>query len=368
MRYCCIIFLLFSMFSCSEGNSDQSASRTDVAHGDTLTNKYAAAFRIIEKEQYTEIQVVEPSSDSVCFVYGIGEKIPEGITDFGESVDAIAALSATHVGMLKKLKLTDKVLGVSSTDYLCESDKDQEWIEYGELGQADPEMYIEHTPDLIMYSGFKRDIPVLKKLRNAGIESMVNYDWKETHPLGRAEWLKVFGVLFQCEERAFREFEKIEASYVAAVEKTAMLNDVPSVFVGTTYGDVFNVPAGDSYMAKLLEDANVDYQYAATDGTGSLSLSLEEAITKNQSTDYWLNVAASSKSGVRKLNANFTKLKAYQDGAMYTYFDRVNCFWEESAVAPHKVLNDLIAIFHPEVMPSKDYYFYKKIADEQDYE
>ncbi len=363
MRHYFIIFLVLSLFSCSEKTAETSKEQPDISSGDTLVNQYAKAFRIIEKELYTEVQVLEPSNDSVCFVYGIGEKVPEPITDLGPSIQSIAALSSTHVGMLKKLQLADKILGVSSSDYLCGSDEQPDWIQFGELGQADPEIYIKHTPDLIMYSGFKRDIPILKKLRHAGIESMVNYDWKETHPLGRAEWLKVFGVLFQCEKSARREFEAIEESYVTAMKKSAMISDVPSVFVGTIYGDVFNVPAGDSYMSKLLKDANAEYVYKDTKGTGSLSLTLEEAITENQTTDYWLNVAASSKKAVRQLNTNFTQLKSYQDNTIYTYLDRVNCFWEESAVAPHKVLKDLIRIFHPEVMESKDYYFYEKVAD-----
>jgi len=361
-----ILFLIFLIFACSQNNEQvQKVEQVEDLTGDTITNDYAEAFRIINFPDHQQIDIIEPSSNEVLYRYGFGEKVPVTLVDLGSRIETIAALSSTHVGMLKKLDLQDHILGVSSKKYSCNQDLSSDWINYGDLGQSDPEMFVRYRPSLVMYSGFKLDHPILKKLKKIEIPAMVNYDWKETHPLGRAEWLKVFGILFNVEDRAAKKFDQIKRRYRNLTKDIQKDSTRPSVVVGTVYGDVFNVPAGESYMAKMLEDANVNYKYKNTEGTASLSISLEEFITTNRSTDYWLNAAASSKKEVLNMNANFGMMKAFQEGEMYTYFDRVNCFWEESAVAPEKVLSDLIHIFHPDKFEDQTLYYYKRISTTQ---
>jgi iron complex transport system substrate-binding protein len=356
------IFLISFLTGCSSDTGEQVSNSKEAECGDTLVNSYAEAFRVIQYKSYTQLDIIDPASDSVRFRYGKGQDVPSFLVDLGSDVETIAALSSTHVGMLKVLDLNDHIMGVSSKKYLCGDENDKDWVDYGDLGQSNPEMFVKHRPSLITYSGFQQDIPILKKLRKIGVPAMVNYDWKETHPLGRAEWLKVFGLLFDVEIRANRQFEAIEQEYLSLVESIQEDSTSPSVFVGTLYGDVFNVPAGESYMAKMIEDANVKYKYADTEGTGSLNISLEEIITTNRATNYWLNVAASSDEEILNMNQNFSMLRAFQERKVYTYFDEVNCFWEESAVAPHKVLSDLIHIFHPEGFENPILYYYKRVS------
>jgi iron complex transport system substrate-binding protein len=291
----------------------------------------------------------------------VGRNVPLKLVDLGAEIETLAALSSTHVGMLKALNAEDKIIGVSEKRYLCEERTHNDWVNFGELGQADPELFIQHKPALIMYSGFKLDPPVLKKLQKLGISAMVNFDWKETHPLGRAEWLKVFGHLFNIKTTADSTFATIKQNYLTLADRVGQHEKRPTVLVGTVYGDVFNAPAGESYLATLLADANVNYVYNETIGTGSLTMGLEEVITTNQATDFWLNAAARSRSEVLQMNANFNLLKAYQNRDLYTYFDNVNCFWEESAVAPDKVLSDLIQLFYGKDFSSADLNYYSRI-------
>jgi len=332
------------------------------SEGDTLKNDYAEAFRVIDYENFTQIDIVDPATNETIYSYGIGDSIRNGLVDLGKNIESIAALSATHVGMLKRLNLEIKIKGVSSAKYLCNTKNEEEdWIEYGDLGNSDPELFIAHRPTLIMYSGFKLDHPVLTKIEKIGIPTFVNYDWKETHPLGRAEWLKVFGILCDVQDEAQEVFNSIKRNYLQLVKRIQNDTTSPSVLVGTLYGDVFNVPAGNSYMSKMLSDANVDYIYNKTQGTGSLNLSLEEVIIKNQETDFLINIAASSKKAVSEMNDKFELLNAYQNDKMFSYYENVNCFWERSAVAPEEVLYDLIHIFHSDLFSDSTLYFYNQI-------
>ncbi len=340
---------------------DEVSKDTMIYVGDTIVNDYAQAFRIIEHESFVQVDIIDPDIDSVLYQYGIGEYVPKRFIKLKSEIEKIAALSSTHVGMIRELGLEEHILGVSDSKYLCDTIGASEWIDFGELGQADPELYLSNNPDLIMYSGFKLDVPILKKLKQMGVSSMVNYDWKETHPLGRAEWLKVFGLLFREEKRSTEIFDKIKMEYLNIAKFIRNAPSSPTVLVGTIYGDIFNVPGGDSYMAQMLDDANVNYVYSSSNGTGSLNLSLEKVIISNRSTDYWINVAANSNQEILNMNENFKMLESFKNDQVYSYFYDVNCFWEGSAAAPQKVLSDLIHIFHPDQLERSKLNYYRRV-------
>ena len=358
-----IFSLITILFSCENKEEIHSLETKEDSH--FIDNQYAQAFKIIKHEHYTEIQIINPENNTVEFRYGIGDKLAENITPIKSNLSRIIPLSATHIGMMSELNLLEKIVGVSSKQYLCDNFLIKE-VEMGsissigDIGQGDVEAYVAAKPDLIIFSGFDTKAPILKKLKAAGITTFTNYDWKETHPLGRAEWLKVYGILFDKEKEANIIFEAICDKYNALKEKTKALSHKPSVLVGTMYGDVFNAPAGESYMAQLLKDVNVDYVYKDSKGVGSLSISLEEVITQNQNVDYWLNVAAIKKSDILKMNDKFSLMNAVKEEKVYSYYKNVNCFWEQSAVQPDVLLRDFVKIFHPELVEG-DFKFYSKV-------
>lgn len=358
--FCITLFIV----SCKTNNKVNNKS-TPKTKGDTIVNSYAEAFRIIEHAEATTIEVVDPSNGKVDFSYEIGSNKADNTSSLGSEFSKVIALSATHIGMIEKLGELDRIIGVSDASYLCNEEllnKSKAGLlkSVGDIGQSDIENYIAADPDLIIYSGFDPNAPIINKMKQAGLSIFANFDWKETHPLGRAEWIKVFGVLFDKREEALALFESIEKQYVALKSELEENETHPTVLVGTMYGDIFNAPAGNSYMAQFLEDANVDYVYKNTKGVGSISISLEEMITQNKKTDYWLNAAATSPKKVLDLNKRFELLNAFENKNMYTYYGDVNCFWEQSAIQPHKILKELGLIFHPQTL-SGELKFYSKI-------
>jgi iron complex transport system substrate-binding protein len=206
------------------------------------------------------------------------------------------------------------------------------------------EAFIKIQPSLVVHSGFDPSVPAIQKLNNAGVPLFVNYDWRETHPLGRLEWLKVWGVLFDIQELANKKYQAIRDAYLTLKANFENANK-PSVLVGTIYGDVFNAPAGQSYMAQLVKDAGGDYVYSNTKGTGSLTIDMEELIIQNRNTSIWLNAAALNLTDLRRMNQRFELISSVAAKEVYSYFHQVNCFWEESIVKPHIILADLRVIF-----------------------
>jgi iron complex transport system substrate-binding protein len=364
-----VFFVVLFLYSCSENESDSKSSsdfEEITEKSDTLTNQYAEAFRIIEHTSYTEIQILNTESKEVEFRYSVGQSSDEKIVGINQAINRVVALSSTHIGMMEKLELTDRIVGISDEKYLCSSQLksriNNDFVKsVGDIGMSDIEGYIAVNPDLVIYSGFDTKAPILQKLKSAGIRTFTNYDWKETHPLGRAEWLKVFGVLFEKQDEAEMLYNKIKMEYLNLVEKVEDFSSEEKVLVGTLYGDIFNAPAGDSYMAKILEDANLDYKYQETKGTGSISLTLEEVISDNRKTSIWLNVAAQSKSKVLEMNSRFSLLESIENNRVYSYYHEVNCFWENSAISPHLLLQDICKIAYPEKFKDKTFYFYKEL-------
>ncbi len=353
--------VLFIFMGCS---APSESEQNQLESGDVFRNDYAEAFRIAKFDDYTQISVINPDTEELDFEYVIGaSKKSTGQIELPGNASRVIALSATHIGMIEKLGLTTRIVGVSSADYVYSQNvltqiEQSKTFSLGDIGSSDVEGYVAVRPDLIITSGFDNNAPILKKMKSAGLTLFTNYDWKETHPLGRAEWIKVFGVIFNQEQQANKLFEEICKAYQATAEKVAAQEKKVNVLVGTMYGDIFNAPAGESYMAKLLEDANVNYVYSDSKGVGSLSLTLEEVISGNRTTQFWLNPAAQNTEQLMQMNTRFELLECVQNGNVYSYYEDVNKFWEESIIKPELVIQDLCKIVYPDLFQGEEFTFY----------
>jgi len=350
---------LVSVSACQEEKNKVSTKANSILTADTLTNDFAKAFQIIHHHSFIEINIIDPDTKSTLNTYRVNKSDQANSDMFPKVMKSVVAMSATQVGMLRKLGLEDKITGVSSYSYMCNPMIESAVKEVGNIGMSDAEAFVSINPNIILYSGFNDNAPILNKLAQANLKTFKIFEWKETHPMGRAEWIKVYGALFHKEREAKLIFEDIKAEYYAITDKLKLADKGPTVFAGTYFGDIFNVPAGDSYMAQLFKDANIDYVYAKTEGTGSLSLGLEEVITQNKDTEFWLNAGASSKEELMKQSQKFELLESAKTGKLYTYFNNTNCFWENSPIEPHKLLEDLGKIFHPDLFDENELHFYE---------
>ena len=357
------VLVLFATLSCQAEQKKQFAEVDDIIKTVELENDFAEAFKITYHQAYIEINIIDPGTKETVDTYKISkaEKTPKGM--FPRETEGVVALSATHVGMLRKLGLESKITGFSNFSYLCNPMSESEVEEVGDLGMSDAEIFVAVNQDVVLYSGFNDNAPILSKLAQANIKTFKIFEWKETHPMGRAEWIKVYGAIFHKEKEAQAIFDDIKANYYGITDKLKLAEKGPEVFAGTYFGDIFNVPAGESYMAQLFKDANINYKYSKTEGTGSLSLGLEEIITNNKDTEFWLNAGASNKKELLKQSQKFEMLKAVRTGKLYTYFNNTNCFWESSPIEPHLILEDLGKIFHPDLFDEHELHFYELMEE-----
>lgn len=359
-----LLFLFFCLESCKE---KAESGDTQIEYGTT----YAKNFNILEQKDYTEIVILNPDTKVVEKRYALVKKInpalEKDLIQIQVPVPSVIALGGTDIGMMDMLGLAGKIRGVGNMKYIHSPELKRNFkkgtvAEVSDFSQMNPERVFEISK-LISYSGFGTPPANEEKLAKLGVTCIPNYDWREIHPLGKAEWIKLFGLLFGKEKEAQEYFTKIEKEYLALEKSSAKLTKKPTVISGQMIGDQWYMPGADSYNAYLFDKAKSAYVGRHKKGTGSNAHSFEEVLKNYQDADIWINPGFKSKPEMLLSNEKYKYFKAFQTGEIYCYSHNINYFWERSAIEPQKVLSDLVQIFHAgETSPGK-LYFYKKISE-----
>ncbi|MDX2360229.1 MAG: ABC transporter substrate-binding protein [Crocinitomicaceae bacterium] len=344
------IFLLF-LYGCSnEITADVETSKEFIE----IPIEYAEHFKLNVTDDGYELIILNPNTGEIDEQFIIDPTIDR----------KIIGLTTTLNGMLNALSASDQLVGVTSMQYVYDSEiierfNKNEITEFGDETTFSVEKIIASTANTIFYSGFGDDFPHRDKLEKFNFSIFPIYDWREQHPLGKAEWIKVVGILVNREQEALDYFATIEQEYlrISAIAQSA--NTRPSVVSGGVYGDIWFAPSGDSYMAKLINDAGANYVYHDQEGTGSIERSIEQILLDNQHTNFWINPGFMTKASVLETNPHSDHLEAFDN--VYCYSPNINKFWENGAIEPHLVLSDLIHIFHPEIAEIDSFHFYEKI-------
>jgi iron complex transport system substrate-binding protein len=355
---------LLLLFACGHGNE---VTTTD----DTKNQiRYAENLKIIEESSGISVTITHPDSKKK-FRYFLSRKrnqpIVKGMTNMVVPSKRIIALSSTQVGMLSKLNVLSSLVAIANKNYVYNSIV-LEKLESGQITDlqgdysASTESILQCKADILLYSAFQEDFPKRELIERMGTICMPNFDWRETHPLGKAEWIKLFGYICGKEKEASAYFSFVEKQYNALRKKVINRTNKPTVFCGNLVGDIWYTPAGGSFFAAQLKDAGGKYSYERQQGSGSLSLSLEQIIRDQKRTSIWLDPGVSDWEALMNRNPHFRHLEAVQKKQVFCYSHAQNKYWELSAIEPHLVLKDLIAIFSGNPNEQKGMYFYRNIA------
>jgi iron complex transport system substrate-binding protein len=354
--------LVFVLDGCVSSNSSiNSNSSSEI--------KYAKTLAIEELEFGTSVQIIHPEK-GITYSYFLTEydksKTPAGYTYIKVPITSIITLSGTQIGMLSILEELRRIVGVSNKAYIYNKTilsriKNGKVVDFGNESLISFEKVIASRANLLMYSGFDETFPHAEQLAQAGTICIPNFDWKEQHPLGKAEWIKFFGLLTGKKKEANAYFDSTEKEYFALMKKAKEQTLKPSVFCGNLTNDIWYTPAGESYYAQLIADAGGNYVYRNSKGIGSLEFSIEKILADNIHTSYWLNPGFSNLKTILKANPKMSFFDAVKNHKVYCYSPNMNLYWEMSAIQPHFVLSDLIRILHPDSSNREQLHFYQVI-------
>ncbi|MHA7130221.1 ABC transporter substrate-binding protein [Algoriphagus namhaensis] len=371
------LFCLLFVFSGCKKAQENTASGSE-----PITLNYAQGFQIFRGAGYWEVAVTQPwTGADVTYRYLVLEsdaEKPNGQFDAILELDAqrIILTSTTQVPHLDFLNITERLIGFPNTD-LISSEKARERIDAGlvqDLGSApsaNPELVLELNPDLMMISTLGDDLQHLELFQNAGIPVVINGEYVEQHPLGRAEWIKFTGVLTGKFEEAQAVFDQIESDYLQALDlaQESDSSKRPTVLSGVMYKDIWYAPGQDSWGARILENAGGRYVFAENKGEGSLQLNYEYVLEKALGADFWIGSADfESLQQMGQVEPRYQAFEAFQTGRVYSYTQKKGAtggleYFELGYLRPDLILKDMIKILHPELLPDYELYFYQKLDE-----
>jgi iron complex transport system substrate-binding protein len=344
--------------------------------------KYAARFEIQKKEKYSLLIVKNPwqGAENVNHLYFLvpkGDNIPAEVDSANVirvPIESIICMSTTHVSMITALNEEETIKGVSGVDFLFEKKlrtriEGHKIADVGYEDNLNKELVIKISPDLIMVYGIGNESAgYLSKLKELGFKILFNADYLETDPLGKAEWIKVFGALFKKEKEADSIFYSVSEEYNSL---KSYINDNikvrPSVFLGLPWKDTWFISPGNSYLSKLISDAGGDYLWKDTKSQISMPFGIENVYIKAVSAEYWLNTGSvSNLNEIIAIDNRLEELSSFKKGNIYNNNNRVesgggNDYWESGTIKPQIILKDIASILHPDLFPGYKLYFYKKI-------
>mgnify|MGYP005851790077 CR=1 FL=1 len=380
-----IFILLLVLTACqledtSPGNEQPSDNEERQSTGSSLSIQHASGYTIETGEKYQKTNIFDPfknRTDTLSYIlYDRGESRPdisEGEQAVPIPLKKIVIFSTTHAAMLAELGAHETVAAIGESRWVVNSEFRRR-LESGKIkslpGANDlaMEQLIALEPDAIILIGqFFNQFRKMEKLRELGINVIINSDWMEQTPLGRAEWIKMMGLLTGKTDQAVAHMKEITDQYNRINRLTENIENKPSVLMNLSFKDQWYVPGGNSYMASLLEDAGAEYPWAYTSDTGGIPIAFEEVYQTGMKTDVWLNPGeANSRDDILSTDRRLSNLKPFKTGEIYNITKLRGekggyAFWERGVVNPHEILADITKILHPRLMPDHKLIYYEQI-------
>lgn len=377
------------MAACQGGKT----AAADAEAGDTLEMKYAKLLTIVKHGdgeessdaaegidyQYAEAIIANPwKAGTMLHRYILIPKGKEGdktvamlarrrstgarcTTDTVRTpLESNLVFTAPHCQLLTELDCQNAITGVCDKDYInipdiksraqADAKVAHPIMDCGSSMQPDIERIIALHPEALLISPFENSggYGKLDKLRIPVIETA---DYMETSPLGRAEWIKLYGLLLGS-SKADSLFSAIEKEYLQLKAEAAKLPLGLSILTERKTGNVWYVPGGKSTMGILLRDAHARYIFADDTHSGSLSMSPEQIIAKGNQVDVWafkyFGGNALTKQDLLAEYQGYQALKAFQTGTVYETDTSCEPYFELTSFHPEILLREFIILSHPE--------------------
>ena len=366
------------------GCTGQSGSSLDPYGNQVRTDlftRYASGFRVRDQGSYTLIEVTDPwqQSKGVIFSYVLApslELLPDSLKNIPfirTPVKRAIALSTTHVAMIEQLGSAESIVGLSGTDFIYSS-AIRARIESGTVkdvgyGQGlDFETIVRLKPDVLFLYGVEGNVmTTLEKLTVLGIPAVFCGEYLETHPLGKAEWIRFFSLFYDKEEQSEHFFRQIDSAYNALSDLASGVLPKPVVLNGLPWKDTWYMAGGKSFAAQLMKDAGGDYLWSDHPSAQAVPLDLESVYMRAVNADIWINPgAAGSLTDILLLDERLGDLEVVKKGHVFNNNARSsaaggNDYWESGTVRPDLVLADLIGVFHPDLLTDHRFVYYRQL-------
>ena len=279
-------------------------------HSPEVTTDCWSGWTRVENAYAQRFQIWQRGDNRLAIVFGHGGELdtagtywlsrggtdtpPVHATKFGSRFTSIAIGSTTHVPYITALGHVEAIAACAHMDQVRDP-LFKERLSHGAVKEIatgdglDREALVALKPEVLF--GYPFGQGVRHALEGLGIPTIEVSEYLEEHPLGRAEWLRFFGVLFGEEQKADSLFTGIRERYESLRADTTTV-ERSSVLFGSVWDGQWWVPPGNSYMARLIEDAGGRYVFADRKGDGNIAIDMETMITVGGKADHWGMIAS----------------------------------------------------------------------------
>ena len=356
----------------------KSSTASGSAQGDTIPLHYSSNLSLIDYEDCIVAQLRNPwDTAKILHTYVLVDKkqplpqeLPQG-TLVRTPLSKAVIYSSVHCSLLKDFGALNSIGGVCDLKYIKlpeieEGCRKGTIADVGDGMNPNIEKIIDLHPDAILLSPFENSggYGRVEKLNVPIIECA---DYMETSSLGRAEWMRFYGLLFGKKTEADAMFAAVERNYKDLQELVKPISFAPSVMCDLKTSSTWYTPGGNSTIAKLYSDAGANYIFREDTHSGSLPYPVEVIFEKGQQTDFWLiryNQPVDKTYGeLEKEFAPYAGFRAFKERNIYGCNTNRVPFYEETPFHPDWLLKDLIKIFHPSLLEGYELRYYNKLAE-----
>lgn len=228
-----------------------------------------------------------------------GEEAPadlqENIKILQQPIEDIYLVATAAMDMVCELEALDAIRFSSQrSDGWCREEASKameagEILYAGKYNMPDYELILSQGCSLAIENNMISHSPeVIEKMESFGIPVFIDYSSYENHPLGRVEWIKVYGALLQETEKAQEAFQK-QVEILERVTAEESTGKTVAFFYITTNGMV-NVRVSTDYVPKMIELAGGKYIFdnLGEEGTrrSSVTMQMEEFYSVAKDADY----------------------------------------------------------------------------------
>lgn len=295
-----------------------------------LKPQYAERFRVL----YTENFIVIIINNMYCYVMGedierFSDNIPNEVTVLKGPLEKIYVAGTGSMDYFVTLDVLSAVKFSSIDSKEWNLDKVSQEMEEGNIVYAgkysapDYERLVGDGCDLAVLNTMISHSPeTLDMLDNLSIPYIIDYSSYESNPLGRMEWIKLYGELMGKAQAAKECFDENASIISSGFEQKGL--SVGYFYINNSGGIV--VRRNQDYVAKMIEYAGGTYclnDDSSYDGSGTMNVQAESFYGKVNECDYLIynTTIVGEINSIKDITDKCSVLantKAFKDGNVFT--------------------------------------------------
>jgi len=364
-KFLFVFLLIFTLSNCGK----ISKNSKPLEFKNMIEFSYAKGLKIYKTNEGHVVTISNPNSGKILDHFLITKQKNtqlSNIKTIQTPINRVLAYSSTYITFLDALSQVEKIKGVTYSQGISNQRINHQLsidstIDVGSDQSPNKELIVSLKPDLALIYPSNGNHDWFSYFE---IPTISNVEYLEIHPLAQAEWIKLYGILFDEQQTADSIFNSIESSY-----KANRVNDSsetkPVILCGELYDNVWPLPGGNSFINQLIMDSGGEHFLTNDTTSGSRKLDFEYILKHDSAIDYWMLLSYNPKeitySLLKENQPRYSYLSVFKPNKISICNTAITPYFENSILEPHLLLNDIKSFINKEKL--NEYYYFSPLND-----